>query len=152
MAVVELLNDTLARHGLTMEQVRAFLKENPRFNNALHRAPFSAGSTPAELINEIADYINKSGAERWMHATRQGLSGARDWAKAAFLGAPTNAQKSMELGREFAIELAEIAKDHGPTLVKKGIEQARAQVQKLPLPAPVTSLFAPRATPLEKAS
>lgn len=135
------LNDTLARHNLTMDQVRAFLAQNPRFSGALHRAPFSAGSTPAELVNEVAEYINYSAAQRLGRSAQRGFATAKEWTLGAILGAPTNAQKTMELGREFAVELAEIAKDHGPSLMKKGMEEARARVMKLPLAAQVQSLF-----------
>lgn len=144
------LTDALARHGLTIEQVREFIKANPRFGRALHRAPTSAGSTPVELVNEIADHINHTAAERLVRGAKASVHGVAEWTRAFVLGAPTNAQKTIELGKEFAEELADIAKDHGPTLMKKGVEQAKAQVSKLPLAAQVTSLF-DRGT-LEKAS
>lgn len=135
------MKDTLEHHGLTMDQVREFLQKNPRFSGALHRAPFSAGSTPAELINEVAAHINFTAGERFARSTKAGLVGASEWIRGAVLGAPTNAQKSIELGREFAEELADITKEHGPTLVKKGVEQAKAQVRKLPLGSQIQSLF-----------
>ncbi len=135
------LVDTLEKHNLTMDQVKAFIAKNPRFGNALHRAPFSAGSTPAELVNEVADYINLSATERLTKTAKHTWSAAREWTKGAILGAPTNAQKTMELGREFAVELSDIARDHGPTLVKKGVDQATAKVMKLPLAVQVKGLF-----------
>ncbi|HXS19168.1 MAG TPA: hypothetical protein VN764_18345, partial [Polyangiaceae bacterium] len=70
-----------------------------------------------------------------------GLAAAKEWTRGAIMGAPTNAQKTMELGKEFAVELAEIMKDHGPSLVKKGMDEARARVMKLPLASQVQSLF-----------
>ena len=135
------MKDTLTRHGLTIEQVRDFIAKNPRFGSALHRAPFSAGSTPTELINEVADYINLTAGERFARSLKAGLVGASEWTKGAILGAPTNAQKSLELGREFAVELAEITREHGPTLMKKSVEQAKAKVSKLPLGSQLQSLF-----------
>src|SRR5690606_7729961 len=136
------MKDTLTRHGLTIEQVREFIAKNPRFGSALHRAPFSAGSTPAELINEVADHINLSAGERFARSLKAGLVGASEWTKGAILGAPTSAQKTLELGREFAEELADITREHGPTLVKKSVEQAKAKVSKLPLGSQIQSLFA----------
>jgi hypothetical protein len=135
------LTDTLARHHLTIDQVRDFIKNNPRFGRALHRAPFSAGSTPVELVNEIGEHINHTTAERFVRGAKKSARNAAEWTKAFVLGAPTNAQRTMELGKEFAEELADIAKDHGPTLMKKGVEQAKTRVAKLPLAAQVTSLF-----------
>lgn len=135
------MNDLLAKHNLTMSQVREFLSHNPRFNNALHRPPISAGSTPAELINEVSEHINYSGQQRAVRAARRTVTGALEWAKGAVLGAPTNAQRSLSVGRELAVELADIAKDHGPTLVKMTVEQAKAQASKLPFSAQVASLF-----------
>ena len=136
------LQDTLSRHNLTIEQVRSFLGKNPRFANALHRSPFSGGSTPVELVNEVSEYINYSASERFTRSAKQNFIGASAWTKSAVLGAPTNAQKTIVMGREFASELADIARDHGPSLVKKGVEQAKAKVANLPLANQVSSLFA----------
>lgn len=133
------LNDTLAKHQLTIEQVRDFIKANPRFGNALHRAPFAAGSTPADVVIEAAEYINFTTTERLARSAKRNFAAAKEWTMGAIVGAPTNAQKTIEMGKEFAVELAEIAKDHGPALVKKGMDQAKARVMKLPLQ--VQSLF-----------
>jgi len=135
------MTDTLSKHGITMEQVREFLGKNPRFAGALHRSPFSGGSTPTDLINEVAEHINFNAGERLLRKTKSTLTSSAEWAKSAVLGAPTNAQKTVEMSREFAVELADIARDHGPTLMKKGMDQAMARVSKLPLASQVTSLF-----------
>src|SRR5690606_36044226 len=119
------MEDALKAHSLTIEQARAFIQKHPRFGKALHRAPFTAGSTPVDLVNEIAGYINHTPAERLVRSAKDTFIGAAEWTKSAILGAPDSAQKTMELGREFAVELAEIARDHGPTLMKKGVEQAK---------------------------
>jgi predicted nucleotide-binding protein (sugar kinase/HSP70/actin superfamily) len=147
------MNSLLDQHGITMDQVRSFLSENPRFAGALHRAPISAGSTPAELINEVAEHINYNAKERALRSARKNLSAFAEWAQSAISGAPTNAQKTIVLGRELAEELADIAKDHGPSLMKKGVEQAKARVSKLPLAAQVITLFGTSgAEKLERAS
>ncbi len=135
------LEDALKTQGITMDQVHAFLDAHPRFKNALHRSPFSSGSTPVDLVNEVAYYINTTPAERFSAQTASVVRGAAEWTKAFVFGAPTKAQKTIELGREFAEELKGIARDHGPTLVKKGVEQARARVEKLPLVSQAKSLF-----------
>ncbi len=135
------LQDALKKHSLTIEQVGAFLDKNPRFKGALHRSPFTAGSTPVDLINEVAQYINHTPAERLLKNVKTGFAGALDWTQSAVLGAPTSAQKTIEMGRELASELRDITRDHGPTLVKKGVEQARAKVASIPFASQVTSLF-----------
>jgi predicted nucleotide-binding protein (sugar kinase/HSP70/actin superfamily) len=140
------LTDALERHNLTIEQVRGFLGKNPRFANALHRSPFTAGSTPVDLVNEVADQINYSSGERLARAAKSGLSGAVEWTKGAIIGAPTSAQKTMNLGRELAEELGDIAKDHGPSLMKKGMDSAQAKVAQVPLGAQIISLFEKKAS------
>ncbi|HSC88497.1 MAG TPA: 2-hydroxyglutaryl-CoA dehydratase [Polyangiaceae bacterium] len=125
--------NTLAKWGLTIEQVRAFVDANPRFKNALHRAPLRHGSIPADLVEEIAPYITQTPLERATTSLRGAAGALVEWAKGAALGAPTNAQKTMALGRELAVELAEIAREKGPgfveTAVQKGVEQAQKGVE-----------------------
>ena len=142
--------NTLAKHGLTIEKVREFIAENPRFGSALHRAPLRTGSIPADLITEVADHINHTAVERAVRTAKTAASSLGEWLRGAVLGAPTNAQKSMALGREFATELAEIARDKGPAFVEKaiqkGVEQAKAGVEQakagvVDLPRQVSTLF-----------
>jgi predicted nucleotide-binding protein (sugar kinase/HSP70/actin superfamily) len=52
-------------HGLTLDQVKAFLEATPRFAGSLHKAPHSYAGTAADLVAEIAPYITKSRLERW---------------------------------------------------------------------------------------
>lgn len=135
------MEDTLLKAGVTIEQVRDFIKKNPRFGSSLHRAPFFGGSTPVDLIQEVAEHIQLSPAERMKKNASEAFSKSVAWSKSAILGAPSSTQKTLEAGRELAKELGEIARDHGPTLVKKSVDQAKAKVSQLPLAAQVTSLF-----------
>jgi hypothetical protein len=136
---------SLVDAGLTVEQLRAFLARNPRFASALHRAPRTAGSTPVDLVNEVADYMNYSSAQRATRAAKQAAAGFSQWLSAAITGAPTNAQKSMKMGREFAAELSDIAREHGPELARKaaqkGIALSQSTVTRLPLPPRVQNLI-----------
>jgi predicted nucleotide-binding protein (sugar kinase/HSP70/actin superfamily) len=135
----------LSDHGIAVEQVRAFLQKTPRFANALHWPPRTTGSTPADLVNEVAEYIKLSTAERTRLRADRAVRGASEWLRAAVTGAPTRAEQTMKLGREFAAELAEIARDHGPELArraaKKGLDQAMATVINLPGAKQVQSLL-----------
>jgi hypothetical protein len=54
----------LATHGVTREQVRAFLDANPRYASPLHKAPHVYSGNCADLVAEIAPLITKSRAER----------------------------------------------------------------------------------------
>src|SRR6185312_10588376 len=58
-------DQALAENGITREQLRAFLDANPRFDNALHRAPHAYAGTAADLIAQVAPYITQT---RWQRA------------------------------------------------------------------------------------
>ena len=64
-AAIAELDRACQEHGVTMEQVRAFLDANPRFGRALHKAPHAYAGTAADLVAEVAPYITQSRAERW---------------------------------------------------------------------------------------
>jgi predicted nucleotide-binding protein (sugar kinase/HSP70/actin superfamily) len=55
----------LEAHGVTRDQMRAFLEANPKFGRALHKAPHAYAGNCADLVAEVAPYITKSRAERW---------------------------------------------------------------------------------------
>ncbi len=59
------LDRACEEHGVTMEQVRAFLAYNPRFSRALHKAPHAYAGAAADLVAEVAPYITKTRAQRW---------------------------------------------------------------------------------------
>jgi predicted nucleotide-binding protein (sugar kinase/HSP70/actin superfamily) len=52
----------LEEHGLTREKVRAFLDANPKWENALHKAPHKYAGNGADLVAEIAPRITMT---RW---------------------------------------------------------------------------------------
>jgi len=54
----------LETHGVTREQVRAFLQANPRYASPLHKAPHQYAGNCADLVAEIAPLITKTRAER----------------------------------------------------------------------------------------
>jgi len=136
----------LADRGISLDDLRGFLAKNPRYANALHQPPRTTGSTPADLVNEVADYIKLSAAERARQTAVRAWQDASAWVKTTVTGAPTQAEHTMKLGRELATELAEIAREHGPELARraaqKGIDQAKATVTNLPIAKQVQSFFA----------
>jgi predicted nucleotide-binding protein (sugar kinase/HSP70/actin superfamily) len=64
-AAIAELDRAYVENGVTVEQVRAFLDANPRFNRALNKAPHAYAGTAADLVAQVAPYITKSRAERW---------------------------------------------------------------------------------------
>jgi len=58
------LDRACGEHGVTLDQVRAFLKANPRHAGSLHKAPHAYAGTAADLVAEVAPYITQSLAER----------------------------------------------------------------------------------------
>jgi hypothetical protein len=63
--------DTLAHYGITEEQAREFLKENPRYGHTFFKAPHVLAGTGADLIHEIGPLVGKTRAQRAkVHAAR----------------------------------------------------------------------------------
>jgi DNA-binding transcriptional MerR regulator len=47
------VDKALADVGMTMDEVRAYLKKHPEMNSAFHRAPHMAGCSTADLVYEV---------------------------------------------------------------------------------------------------
>jgi predicted nucleotide-binding protein (sugar kinase/HSP70/actin superfamily) len=58
------LQRALDDHGLTKEQVRAFIDANPEYKSPLHHAPHTVASQAANLVIEVADLIKLTPAQR----------------------------------------------------------------------------------------
>jgi predicted nucleotide-binding protein (sugar kinase/HSP70/actin superfamily) len=89
----------LAHHGLTKEQVEAFLAAHPRFAAPLFKPPHRDAGTAADIVHTVAPYLTKSFAERQ-------IDRARGVAKAVREGAPKLVARAKDL-RERAPEIAE---------------------------------------------
>jgi predicted nucleotide-binding protein (sugar kinase/HSP70/actin superfamily) len=59
------LERACAEQGVTIEQVRAFVRANPRFGHSLHKPPHKYAGAAADLVADVAPYITKSRAARW---------------------------------------------------------------------------------------
>jgi DNA-binding transcriptional MerR regulator len=53
------VDKALADVGMTIEEVRAYLKKHPSLAHAFHRAPHKAGCTSADLIYEVGARKNR---------------------------------------------------------------------------------------------
>jgi predicted nucleotide-binding protein (sugar kinase/HSP70/actin superfamily) len=77
-AAVAELERVCAEHGVTLEQVRAFLEANPRFASPLHKAPHAAAGSAADLVTQVAPLIKHSAWERAASAAKTRVeAGAR---------------------------------------------------------------------------
>jgi predicted nucleotide-binding protein (sugar kinase/HSP70/actin superfamily) len=63
-AAEEELRAALESHGLTRDEVRAFLRANPSLANALHRAPHAAAHTAADVVHEVGRAMERRARQR----------------------------------------------------------------------------------------
>ncbi len=63
-AAIAELERACQEHGVTVEQVKAFMEANPRYASALHKAPHAYAGTGADLVAEISPFLTKTRAER----------------------------------------------------------------------------------------
>jgi predicted nucleotide-binding protein (sugar kinase/HSP70/actin superfamily) len=68
----------LAEHGVTREQVAAFLEASPRFRSPFYKAEHVYAGNNADLVAAVAPYITKSRAERWRERLTTFVTGAKD--------------------------------------------------------------------------
>ncbi len=73
----------LTEQNVTLEQVREFVKKHPRFGSALHRAPHAYAGVGADLVAEVAPYINKTRTQRLADAVLGFTKKSRDVAQAS---------------------------------------------------------------------
>jgi len=66
LAAVDELDKAFAQYGLTKEQVQAFLEKNPRFASSLHKSDHVQAGSATDLVHEIAPYMTKTRAQRWI--------------------------------------------------------------------------------------
>jgi predicted nucleotide-binding protein (sugar kinase/HSP70/actin superfamily) len=58
-------NRVLAEHGVTKEQVQAFLESSPRFRSPFYKADHRYSGNCADLVAAVAPYITKTRSQRW---------------------------------------------------------------------------------------
>jgi predicted nucleotide-binding protein (sugar kinase/HSP70/actin superfamily) len=83
-AAVAEYDRALQEHGVTRDEVKAFLASNPKFGAALHKAPHAYAGTAADLVAEIAPYMNKTRWER----TKEKLDGTAKASRKMATSAP----------------------------------------------------------------
>lgn len=120
-AAVE-LDRACETHGVTIDQVRAYVAKHRRFASSLHKAPHRYAGVAADLVAEVAPYITMSTAARLQRR-------AIEWAKASSDGARKSPQAVIALLKNAAGAAPEIA-----SLVKEDLnayrEARRQKAQK----------------------
>jgi predicted nucleotide-binding protein (sugar kinase/HSP70/actin superfamily) len=126
------LDAVLAETGLTLEQVRAFLKKEPALNSPLHHPEHRATTTTADLVYEVAERIGKSRAERALLRLRAGAQKLGKAVNDAVVAAPETTNHAVDFARRASAELLEIAKERGPGLADGALGAAKAKLATLP--------------------
>ena len=136
------IEKALAETGLTMEQVRAYLKQDKGVGGTLHKAAHAGGTTTADLVYEVAELYGKS---RWQRAA----IGAKNLAKAtaelvtsAAKVAPEKLPQAAAVVKAASLELGEIAKEKGPILAQQAANAVRERL------ATVIPFAKPKAEPI----
>jgi hypothetical protein len=71
LAAQEELRKTFEELGVTEEQIRTFLAENPSYASPLHHAPHHGASSAANLVREVAPLLGKSKLEQRLYGAKQ---------------------------------------------------------------------------------
>jgi hypothetical protein len=124
------LSDT----GLSVDQVREFVRKHPRLHNPLYHPPHRAGSTPADMVYEVGELIGTTRFERALKRGRTVADKFRSFAVSAVEGAPTAARSGVAFTVKAGSELAELFRDKAPALAESAARSAKSRVGKvLPL-------------------
>ena len=94
-------------HGVTRDQVRAFLDANPRYASPLFKAPHSYAGNAADLVAFVAPFITKTRAERMKMRAKALFSAS----KTAATSAPHMVVKVVSSAVENAPDLARRVKE-----------------------------------------
>lgn len=131
LAAAAELEKALSDAGITLEQVREFLAEHPRYAGALHRAPHTAAATAADLVNEIARLITTSPWQRAAEGAKEALLLARSALSKSIAHGPDHAKAALELSQKLSEELLELARDKAPGLAASARARIREKAAKI---------------------
>jgi predicted nucleotide-binding protein (sugar kinase/HSP70/actin superfamily) len=79
IAAEQELEKALVECGVTEDEVRTFLKKNPKYGSALHHAPHVVSGSAANLVYEVAPLITKTRLERAGEQARAAGERVRGW-------------------------------------------------------------------------
>ena len=118
----------LADTGLTLEKLRTFISEHPKYASPLHKSGHYAASTSADLVYEVAEVYGKTRAELAARSARTLFGKLSQFASEAVQTAPERAASTAKLVREASRELYEITKEQGPVMAKGALLNARTKL------------------------
>src|SRR4051812_10649905 len=97
--------------GLSVDKLKSFLKDNPRYASPLHKSGHYAASTSADLVHEVAEVYGKTRFELMSRTARSVFDKLNTFARQAVDSAPTKASNAASLVREASKEIYEITKE-----------------------------------------
>ena len=118
----------LADTGLTVEKLKSFLADNPRYASPLHKSGHYAASTSADLVHEIAEVYGKSRYELITRSGRSLFDSVSTFAREALRSAPEKANSTAKFVREASREIYEITKEQAPVVAKGALLNARTKL------------------------
>jgi hypothetical protein len=114
--------------GLTIERLRGFLADNPKYGSTLHKSKHYAASTSADLVHEVAAVYGKSRFELIARRARSLFDEAQALARETALAAPEKASNAASLFREASKEIYEITKEKAPVVAHSALVNARTKL------------------------
>ncbi|MEO6603220.1 MAG: 2-hydroxyglutaryl-CoA dehydratase, partial [Polyangiaceae bacterium] len=114
--------------GLTVDKLKSFLKDNPRYASPLHKSGHYAASTSADLVHEIAEVYGKTRFELMSRTARSMFDKVSAFARETVESAPTKAGKAASLVREASKEIYEITKEKAPFVAQSALVSARTKL------------------------
>lgn len=125
------IDKALADSGLTLEQVRAFVKETPRLGSPLHRAPHAGGCTTTDVIYEVGSLYGKTRLERAALQVRSTAAVAKNLVTAAVRVVPEKLPAAAALIKQGTLELGDIAREKAPVVASQARGVVRARLAKV---------------------
>lgn len=121
----------LASAGMTIDDLKAFLKKNPHFNHPLHHPPHAGAATATDLVYEVAHYRNSTRLERSVTNAKKALHLAKELAVSAKADGPARFVNAAKLGVVGVGELASLAREKGPGLAVSTAKSAQNRVAQV---------------------
>jgi predicted nucleotide-binding protein (sugar kinase/HSP70/actin superfamily) len=125
------LEKALEDTGLTLEGVREFLNENPRFKNPLHRPPHRVTTTTADLVYEIAHVIGRSKLDLALERANNVGKAVANAVREGLARAPESTHRALGFAKRAAGELFGIAKEKAPGVADQALGAARERLGRV---------------------
>jgi predicted nucleotide-binding protein (sugar kinase/HSP70/actin superfamily) len=132
----------LERAGLTQAEFRDLLRKYPRFSNALHRAPRTTGSIPADLVEEVSAYARATPSERLLKDIAKAGEAVIQGSRTFLTKLPENAMLARNTTSALAAELTEVLRERGPEWADQAVESGKKKLREKLAKVPVIGSFA----------